>query len=262
MEKYLKTVKQYAGNGGRTEKHSIWMETFSKKAILVLIALCMTVMFSCDKDGDDDGDGGQSVESVERAELDKAIYCINYAIRVSTDYNDNNSRPSNLTTGGQTIATVAYLPNGSLSHMSFSQREPLTSKMTAPFHIDVGRRPSTVCAVETLEQAITYASIKGGTYDFDTDPAKLIACFAGYMIDDKFKSLSNLRILTNNSDITEDIYKSIYTPTSCYKIIVYGKNKAGKLVGKYVGYSLGKTFEYWNINPESPSFGKPGTRIF
>jgi hypothetical protein len=57
MQENFKLTEQYAGNGGSAEKHSCKMGTFSKKAIYVLIALCLTLAFSCNKnDDDDDGD--------------------------------------------------------------------------------------------------------------------------------------------------------------------------------------------------------------
>jgi hypothetical protein len=54
MQKNFRFTESNAGNGGSTEKHSIGMGTFSKKAIYVLMALCLTLAFSCNKD--DDGD--------------------------------------------------------------------------------------------------------------------------------------------------------------------------------------------------------------
>jgi hypothetical protein len=157
---------------------------------------------------------------------------------------------------------VSYLPNTLLSYVSFLQNEPLTSKVSAPFHTDVGRRPSTVCAIDNAEKATLYSSINNGNYNFEADNSKLMICFGPYTGNSKFNSLAKLKIMANNDDITETVYSSIFFPNNCYKIIVYGKNKAGKLIGKYVGYSLGKNFEYWNINPESSSFGKSGTRTF
>jgi hypothetical protein len=56
MKNNLKFTEKYAGRGGRTEKHSISMGTFSKKAVYVAIALCITVVFSCK---DDEGDKGE-----------------------------------------------------------------------------------------------------------------------------------------------------------------------------------------------------------
>ncbi|MDR1171207.1 MAG: hypothetical protein LBL24_02010 [Bacteroidales bacterium] len=53
MKTFFK-LTEYAG------KHSIKPATFSKKAIYVLTALCMTVVFSC-KDDDNDNDGGDPV---------------------------------------------------------------------------------------------------------------------------------------------------------------------------------------------------------
>jgi hypothetical protein len=60
MKKNFKFTEKYAVNGGRTEKHSISMGTFSKKAIYVVIALCMTVVFSCKDDDDNDNKEGDS----------------------------------------------------------------------------------------------------------------------------------------------------------------------------------------------------------
>ncbi|MDR1130176.1 MAG: hypothetical protein LBK96_04275 [Prevotellaceae bacterium] len=60
MEKCFKFTEQYAGIGGRTGKLSSKLETFSRKAVYVLTALCMTVVFSCKDDDDDGGDSGDS----------------------------------------------------------------------------------------------------------------------------------------------------------------------------------------------------------
>ncbi|MDR1121827.1 MAG: hypothetical protein LBM08_13035 [Dysgonamonadaceae bacterium] len=59
MKKVFK-LATYAGIGGRTGKLSSKLEAFSKKAVYVLIALCMTVGFSCKDDDDDGGDSGNS----------------------------------------------------------------------------------------------------------------------------------------------------------------------------------------------------------
>ncbi|MDR1339028.1 MAG: hypothetical protein LBK58_03110 [Prevotellaceae bacterium] len=65
MKQCIKFTEQYAGIGGRTGKLSIRAEVFSKKAIYVLIALCMTVIFSCRKDYDKDDDGADDTEMEE-----------------------------------------------------------------------------------------------------------------------------------------------------------------------------------------------------
>jgi hypothetical protein len=67
-------------------------------------------------------------------------------------------------------------------------------------------------------------------------------------------------MITNGDAITEDLYKKIIFETNCYKIIVYGKNTAGKVIGKYIGYSTGSTYIYWCINPENGNYGKSGSK--
>ncbi|MDR0680260.1 MAG: hypothetical protein LBG15_00170 [Dysgonamonadaceae bacterium] len=100
-------------------------------------------------------------------------------------------------------------------------------------------------------------AIRAGNYDYTNDPAKVIVYFGNWTGSSVFTSLNNLKLITNNNAITEQIYNGISFPNNCYKMIVFGKNGAGKLIGKYVGYSAnGKAYNYWCIDPESSSFGK------
>jgi hypothetical protein len=65
MKKYFKLAKQYAVSGGRTEKHSIRMETFSKMVSFILIALCITVAFSCKGKDDEEPEGYKITAEIE-----------------------------------------------------------------------------------------------------------------------------------------------------------------------------------------------------
>jgi hypothetical protein len=60
MKKYAEFTKKYAGNGKRSQKNSTGMETFSKTAIYMLIAVCMTIGYSSCSEDDDDKPAGST----------------------------------------------------------------------------------------------------------------------------------------------------------------------------------------------------------
>ena len=247
-------TENHCKNGANLKSHT------SRGIFTVQMFVVLCLLFAgCSKDKNDDGDGGGTSST---AELDKAVYCMKYAIRVSTDYNDKKLSPNAIQEGSNSLASVSYNPNGGLGSVKIHQNKPLTSSVTVPFHIDMGRRPSTLCQVSSTDETVYSYTLTAGSYDYESDPAKLLACFGGYQGSDKFTSLDKLKITANNDGITEEVYNAIKFPTNCYKIIVFGKNKAGKLIGKYAGYSLGTSYIYWDINPESSSFGKSGNKSF
>jgi hypothetical protein len=48
MKKYFRIGKEYAGNGGRSEKHSIGTGRFLRPAMFILLAAGITVFDGCD----------------------------------------------------------------------------------------------------------------------------------------------------------------------------------------------------------------------
>lgn len=192
-----------------------------------------------------------------------ALYGMKYAIQASTDYNDLGRRPTSLGTGG--CCWIYYNINGSLEFMVVDLFYNLNIKkdMRIPFSIDIGRRPGAMCfASSSSIAANTVTELRDGKYDFENDPAEVLAYFGGYMGRSKFTSLAELRKITNNPDITETVYNDINFVINCYKVIIYDKNKSGKLIGKYAGYVFEGTYIYWNIDPEDNNFGKRFTVSF
>ncbi|MDR2564410.1 MAG: hypothetical protein LBC98_10825 [Prevotellaceae bacterium] len=237
-------------NGARPKSHT------SRKMFLVQMLAILCLLFSgCSKDKNDDDDDGGGTSGT--AELDNAIYSMKYAIQVAADYNDRQQKPSSISAGGKTVASIKYQPNGLLGYMEFPQS---SAKLIATFHSDAGRRPSTICKVNNPDDAVTYSTIKNENYNFDTNPANLLACFVDYGTYN-----GDLNIVINNNmgaEVGGKVVGGIRTKKNCYKMVVYGKNKAGKVIGIYVGYVEGTSFHYWDINPDSSSFGKSGSKTF
>ncbi|MDR2118402.1 MAG: hypothetical protein LBP25_02540 [Tannerellaceae bacterium] len=160
------------------------------------------------------------------------------------------------------ILSANYLPNGGLSHIDFftySPTSPLTEHALAEFRYNV---PVSICVKPKSDSNTTLAAsqIGSGAYDFAGDPAKVLACFGSFAGSSAFTSLDNLRLVANNNGITQEVYSRISFATNCYKIVVYGKNRNGKLIGRYTGYSTtGFDFVYWCIDPDDPSFGSSFT---
>lgn len=241
-----------------------------KRIICIAMSLSLLCMLtSCAKDDDNPDPGnnennGHSTEKTDKALLDKAAYCMGYAIGVSRSYNDEKQSPSSISNKeGKTVAYVNYQPNGSLHFMSFTPLPPLSSPKLVPFVLDLGRRPSAICLIQDTDIALaTNNTLLKGTYDYSADPAKILACFGGYNGNGVFTSLERLRTVANNPEISKDLYDAISFPNNCYKIILFGKNKAGKVTGKYVGYAQGESYYYWCIDSESASYGKKGSVKF
>jgi hypothetical protein len=232
---------------------------------ICLLTLGLWMVSGCNKNENED----ESAATItDEADLAKAVYCLKYALQVSTDYNDKKLSPSSISG----IANVSYYPNGSLSHMSFNTSGALTTSTIVSFRIDVGRRPGTTCETSsnaTAEAATT--AMYNGTYNFDKDPANIVAYFGGFMGHYIFMLPSSMhdvsllgyyKMITNGDAVTEELYRTMAFATNCYKMIVYGKNKEGKVIGKYMGFSTGQNYQYWCINPENPNYGKPAVVNF
>jgi hypothetical protein len=202
----------------------------------------------------------------DEEDLAKAVYCIKYAIAISTQYNDQNLRPSSISG----ILSVSYTASALLDYISFNAKTPLTSAAIGSYRTDVGRRPGAIGITSSDATARAAAStMLNGKYNFDEDPAHILAYFGGFMGSSKFSVPSSMtdvslldyyKMITNGDAITTNIHASMFFPTNCYKIIVYGKNTAGKVIGKYIGYSTGSTYVYWCINPENGDYGKSGSK--
>jgi uncharacterized repeat protein (TIGR02543 family) len=199
--------------------------------------------------------------------LETAVYALGWAARVSSDYNDKGLKPSNILLPGttnQVAVSISYLPNGALDRIyMFKPGSGGFVHSYVYYRIDNGRRPCITTSPLSTKEASTAAmtSVGNGTYSYATDPAQVIAYFGNWMGSAKFTSLDNLKLIANNNAITEAIYNSISFPTNCYKMIVYGKNNAGTLIGKYFGYSLdGRTYFYVCIDPASTQFGQRSSK--
>lgn len=241
--------------------HSHSISLRARVLTLLMGTVLMIVMTGCSKDDDDDNGEtpGGSTQTEQTARFKYALYGIKYAVKASTDYNDLGSKPKSFGTGG--CCLVYYTANGSLEFMTvdlFYDFKLQTSRyMHIPFRYDVGRRPAVMCFTTSSSTATaTVTAIKDGTYDFENDPAEVLAYFGGYTGFSKFTSLAELRKIANNPGITETVYNSMSFINNCYKVIIYDKNKPGRLLGKYVGYVHGEVFIYWCIDPEDNNFGK------
>ena len=212
----------------------------------------------------------QAGVTVEDPNLEKAVYTLGYAANAADQFNDRGLKPSTIILPGTTnhvAISLFYLPNGALDcgtvYIPGGQGSVHSEVL---YDIDMGRRPSIIIGPssssvsrEMKNEAIS--AVRTGNYDYTNDPVKVLAYFGGWTGSSVFTSLGNLKLITNNSAITEQIYNSISFSTNCYKMIVFGKNRAGKLVGKYVGYSTnGKSYIYWCIDPESSSFGTQASK--
>ena len=184
--------------------------------------------------------------------LEDAVYCMAYAINVSRMYNDQGLKPSSISG----ILTAFYTQASVLDYVKF-----VLKTAVAGFRAESGRRPSVILAESTNQNISSAATaLQNGTYDYAKDPASVRAYFTTYM-GNSLPALSDLKRIANNDAITEELYSKMSFPTNCYKMIIYGTNSLGKigekLYGKYIGYSLdGKTYNYWIIDPEHPSFGQ------
>ena len=189
--------------------------------------------------------------------LKKAGFCLAYTIKITEDVK-KGQRPTSISDRENwIILSPNYLPNGGLSYMDFytySPSSPLTTRSITEFSYNA---PTSICASTSNDDTSQAASkIGAGTYDFANDPAKIMAYFGNFTGSSVFTSLGNLKLVANNDGITQEVYNKISFANNCYKIVVYGKNKNGKLIGKYVGYSTtGSSFTYWCIDADDASFG-------
>ncbi|MDR2039965.1 MAG: InlB B-repeat-containing protein [Bacteroidales bacterium] len=186
-------------------------------------------------------------------DLRLAGYYLAYTINITEQYK-KGLKPSYIENEeGETIVRVNYNPNGTMDYLYFYlyvykviyyyDRPMLTFRAG---DIDYGR------------QALS--ALMNNTYNYDNDPGIIMSYFGSFSGSSVFTSLSNLRALANNDGITEEVYKKIAFPDGSYKLIVFVR-KNEKTFGKYVGYSTstGKSFRYWCIDPDDPSFGKSFT---
>ncbi|MDR1357230.1 MAG: BACON domain-containing protein [Tannerellaceae bacterium] len=204
----------------------------------------------------------------EDTNLEAAIYTLGYAANAADQFN-KGLKPSNIYLPGTTnyvALSLYYLPNGALDHgTSYIPGGEGSTYGWVYYGIDMGRRPFIMTSTTSIDsRELSFAArsaVRAGTYDYATDPVYVIAYFGDWTGSSVFTSLDNLKLITNNSAITERIYNSMSFTNNCYKMIVFGKNTSGKLIGKYAGYSAsGKTYVYWCLDPESPAFGQQESR--
>lgn len=220
-----------------------------KILFIALMGVIATGLASCSKDNVE-----EYGTTTEDPNLTKAVKTFGFTVWVNEEIKKGRT-PTSVTQGGET-AYVHYFPNGTLDDVALSSFKS----------VFIYNQPLiTVDKATSREIAVAARSkIKSGEYDYTGDPAKVIAFFGSFMGDGLFgnthPALNELRDITNNSGITEEVYKKIKFPTNCYKLMVFGKNKTGALMGKYIGYATDeKSFNCICIDPESSSFGKPST---
>jgi hypothetical protein len=224
--------------------------------------LAMLAFAGCGKDGTPKGEAGFSAE--DYPSLEWALHHLGYAAMVADLYSEGQRPTSILAADNRTvIASVFYLPNGMLDYITLYSSDGKSYVYgNVYYYTDMGRRPRIATGVSTKGPALSAAStIQGGNYDYANNPVEVVAYFGGWTGEGVFGSLEDLKRMSNNEAISEEIYNTIHFPTNSYKLIVFGRNREGVLIGKYVGYSLdGKTFNYWCVDSENASFGQQDSK--
>jgi hypothetical protein len=218
---------------------------------VVLVIAAIFTMAGCD-DGTT-GVGNGNGTSSDDPNLAKVLPLLRHTISVKQDYNKGNKPSYKTDSSGHTIATISYTPNGALQEV-FSNSTGLRTLFMYSQPLFISKYSDT----EAWNKNITHLAF--GTYDYAADPASAIGLFPGIAEGNNFDTLENLKRLSNNSTITEELFNSIKFPSGGhYRLLVFGKNSSGTLIGKYIGYAPNTTnanvFYYWCIDPESTSFG-------
>jgi len=185
--------------------------------------------------------------------LKEAAYCLAYVYQVTEK--KKQGQDISYISG---VCSVSNWPNGTINYVSFTSHYALV-----PYLYNT---PMVIGATLSSDRDIVYAArqqILDATYDYAKDPASIIAYFGTYSGDRFFSAaslgensaLGKLQLVANNKSITED-FNSLF-PKNCYKILIFGKNKSGELIGKYIGFTLnGTSFSYWGLDPDDPKRGK------
>jgi uncharacterized repeat protein (TIGR02543 family) len=187
--------------------------------------------------------------------LARVCYNLAYTIRITEMYKKGQKPGYIENAQGKTLVYVAYNPNSSLNYLNIVHNV----NSTVWFSYST---PIVMCFSTALDKVSNAsAAFLGGTYNYADDPARVEACFGSFPSSSVFTSLSNLRLMANNSGITEEVYNTITFPGYTYKLIVFAERN-GKKYGRYVGYSTtaGDRFVYWNIDPDDADFGKISSR--
>jgi hypothetical protein len=170
---------------------------------------------------------------------------------------------------GQNISNISGICNvinasdGTIDYISFISRTALV-----PYLYNT---PLVIGATTESHRSDVRAArwdILDGTYDYANDPANIIAYFGSYsgslffstseIEDDSY--LNKVKIAANNNSITKEVLAKISFPNNSYKILIFGKNSSGVLIGKYIGYATSKnSFTYWRLDPDDPKFGQGST---
>ncbi len=190
------------------------------------------------------------VTSADDYNLKKAGFCLAYIMKVTED----KKKGTNIYNISE-VTNVSYNSNLTIDYMDFIYYDAVV-----PFSYNT---PLIISGVKKEAEAAILArnAIGNGSYDYANDPSKIVAYFGSFAGSGVFTSLSNLKLIANNDAITEDIYSRINLGNNSYKIVVYGKNKNGVLIGKYVGsssYTIMSQlyFDYMNIDPDDTRFGQ------
>jgi hypothetical protein len=223
------------------------------KMFLAIIALLVFTLVACGDGNGGDNDDGNSTGG-DDPNLAKVLPLLRHTMSTKQDY-DKGVRPSYKTdSSGRVIATIEYTANGGLYQVLSNSTGLRTIFMySQPLFI------SGYTATEASEKGIT--SLAYGTYEYATDPANAVGLFQnGVAQGNTFNTLEDLKRLSNNAAITEELFNDIKFPSGGhYRLIIFGKNSSGTLIGKYVGYVTNTTnvqiFNCWCIDPESTSFG-------
>jgi hypothetical protein len=223
-------------------------------AALVLVGFSVVVFTSCDT-GNGSKESNGSVSGNEDPVLANVLPLLRHTLYVKEEY-DKGNKPSSITNNSNTvIANIYYAANGALNEVRSSNFSSIFL-YSQPLFISGYRRE------EAVDNHIT--KLTDGTYDYEADPAKAIGLFQNAIAANcNFNTLDDLKRLSNNSAITQDVFDNIVYPSGGqYRLIVFGKNSSGMLIGKYVGYATTyqSLFTYWCIDPESSSFGSRATK--
>jgi hypothetical protein len=230
--------------------------------LVIVLALGMTVI-GCDNgtgsgNGENNGGNGGSSGN-DDPNLAKVLPLLRHTLYVKAEY-DKGNKPSYITSSsGTVIASISYAANGALNEVQSNSTGLSTLFMSSqPLFISGYGR------TEASANGITDLAYGTDEYDYTADPTKAVGLFSNAIAANcNFNTLDNLKRLSNNNAITQDLFNSIIYPSGGqYRLIIFGKNSSGTLIGKYVGYATTYqgSFTYWCIDPESSSFGSRATK--
>ena len=194
--------------------------------------------------------------ATEDPNLRKAAYCLAYVVEVT----EKKKQGQNISSISG-VCNVNYNANLTLNYISFSQYTALVPYLSNHPLTMGATSSSNVSAVRSARGQILNA-----TYDYENDPASIFGYMGTYSGQLFFSinelggksTLQKMQEAANNYAITAEILGRMHYPYNSYKMLVFGRNSEGVLIGKYLGYATvdGKKFDYLILDPDDPKFGQ------